>query len=311
MTIASAAGPQGAAPRRRLVVRPLGGLANRLRVLASAAITAAAGGRELRLHWSVDAHCGADWAELFDDPIPRDDEPLPAGARRYGRGPVNFAVPGPGDAADDPAPVVEVATYFQFKPRAMPMARFLAEKAAFYRALTPVESVRRALDGLAATALATRPVVGVHVRRADLVLAGTPPQEISPTARFVRRMGELVAADPATRFFVATDDVDEEARLRAAFPGRVVTHPKRSLARDRREALQDALVDWLALARTDLILRSAGSSFSREAAVAGGVPRETIRRPLWPYDRPRFWREALARRLAVIGRRLAPRRSSP
>jgi hypothetical protein len=297
-------------PPRRLVVQPLGGLANRLRVVASAAIAAAAGGRELRLRWTIDGACGADWSELFENPIARADGAPSAEARRYDRGPVNFAVPGPGDAADDPEPVVEIATFFQFKPRAMPMASFLAAKAAFYRSLTPVAPVRRALEELIAREFAGRPVVGVHIRRTDLVLAGTPPAVISPTARFLRRMRERVAAEPATRFFLATDDREEEERLAATFPGRVFTHPKRSLDRARVEALQDALVDWLALGRCDRILRSAGTSFSREAALAGGVPRETIRRPLWPYDRPRFWLEALRRRLAVVRRRLGARRAA-
>ncbi len=121
---------------------------------------------------------------------------------------------------------------------------------------------------------------------------------------FVARMRKALEARPDTIFFLSTDDPREEDLLTAAFPGKIVTSPKTGVRRDTVEGVQAALLDWLALARTNLILRSPGTSFSREAALASGVPRETIKRRFWPYDRPQYWREALRRRVAVIRRRM-------
>jgi hypothetical protein len=290
--------------RRVLIVHPLGGLGNRLRVVASAVVTAAAAGRDVVLDWPVDEACGAAWGDLFENRFPPLVGALPAGTRVFEKEPVNFPRPGPGDAARDPAPVVLVKTCFNFRPRAMAMERFLAAKATFYRSLLPVAPVARRLADLADAGLAGNRAVGVHIRRHDLILVGETPHTISPTARFVARMRRLVEDDPEVVFFVATDDGEEERSLRDEFPGRVLSHPKAEVRRDTVDCMRDALVDWLALARTRLILRSAGTSFSREAAVAGGVPRETIKRPLWPYDRPRYWAEAFRRRVAVVSRRL-------
>jgi len=287
---------------RLLIVEPLGGLANRLRVVASASLTAPAAGRRIELRWRRDRACGASWDELFAPRFTSCDGEHPAEAHIYDRELSNFARPGSGDVVEDPAAVVLVRTCFQFRPSTMSIDEFVAGKAAFYRGLIPVPVVQQRLDELAAR-LAGAPTVGVHVRRSDLVLAGTPPERISPTSRFIARMRELLAAEPKTRFFLATDDRQEEARIATAFPGRVLTQPERELARSDATAMQHALVDWLALARSGRILRSAGTSFSREAAIAGGVPRETIRRRLWPYDRPRFWIEAWHRRMSGWRRR--------
>lgn len=49
-------------------VRSLG-LANRLRVLASAALAASDSGRILVIDWKPDSGCGAEWLDLFEDPV--------------------------------------------------------------------------------------------------------------------------------------------------------------------------------------------------------------------------------------------------
>jgi len=287
---------------RLLIVEPEGGLANRLRVVASAVTTAAASGRELRLRWKVDGACGARWEELFENRIPAFVGGLPAGSSVYEKMPRSLAVADLGACAVDPAPVVLINTCFDFRPRAMSKSSALAARASFYRSLVPIDSVRRELDELLATNFDGRPIVGVHVRRSDLRLAGDSGQVVSPTALFIEKMRRLVAADAATAFFLSSDDPREEETLRQAFPDRVFLHPKTNRDRASVAALREALVDWLALARTRLILRSAGSSFSREAAIAGSVPYQGVKRRLWPYDRPRYWVEALQRRGAALRR---------
>lgn len=289
-------------PPKAIIVQPLQGLANRLRVLASAAITAKRAGRTLYLDWRADERCGAGWNDLFQNEIPGFPGPWSPSVRVYQKEPVNFSQPGPGDLVDDAEDIVVVRTYFSFKPRNMSMREHLREKAEFYRGLVPVAEVREPLDELQERHFQGRRVVGVHIRRSDLVVAGDPSRFVSPTSMFVERMRRLAEQWPDVMFFLSTDDSEDKDRLFAELPGRVFTYSKTEIRRDTVEGIRDALVDWLALSKTMLVIRSAGTSFSREAAVLGGVPIEAIKRPLWPYTRYRFWAEKLGRGMRVAGR---------
>ncbi len=115
-------------------------------------------------------------------------------------------------------------------------------------------------------ALFSEPMVGVHIRRTD----NRSSVGVSTTEHFVANMRDEVARQPLSRFFLSTDDPAEEAVLRRAFPGRILSRPKRTLDRNEPAAIQDALVDLYCLSHTGRVLGSFGSSFSRVAARLGG-----------------------------------------
>lgn len=49
-------------------------------------------------------------------------------------------------------------------------------------------------------------------------------------------------------FYLATDDMEEEKRLREAFPGRILSNENRCLRRDSVDGMHDALLDLYCLA---------------------------------------------------------------
>lgn len=85
-------------------------------------------------------------------------------------------------------------------------------------------------------------------------------------------MNEEIRAKSNTVFFVATDSREEEENLRRLFPGRIISHRKRSLDRNSPDGIKDAAVDLYCLARCGKIIGSQRSSFSEAAAQIGRCP---------------------------------------
>lgn len=104
--------------------------------------------------------------------------------------------------------------------------------------------------------------VGVHIRRTDNAIS----MGKSSTEAFIEEMNKELSTHPETVFYLATDDRQEEARLRSLFPGRIISNQNRSLSRDSVEGIQDALLDLYCLANTDKLIGSYWSSFTDIAA---------------------------------------------
>ncbi|HMZ80262.1 MAG TPA: hypothetical protein PLL06_11230 [Acidobacteriota bacterium] len=110
--------------------------------------------------------------------------------------------------------------------------------------------------------------VGLHIRRTDHVRAIAN----STTEKFIAAIQAEIDQHSSARFFLATDSPEEETTLRRLFPDRILTYQKRTLDRNSPEGIQDAVVDLYCLARTQKILGSIGSSFSRTASRLGDCP---------------------------------------
>lgn len=115
-------------------------------------------------------------------------------------------------------------------------------------------------------------MVGLHIRRTDNLRS----IEVSPTSLFVRRIGQLLAEDPSTRFFLATDSMAERDLLLSTFgPERFVIPdyvPGRKTVADIRRALAEMYL----LSRCDFVIGSFWSSFSKVAASLGGKTFELL-----------------------------------
>ncbi len=102
--------------------------------------------------------------------------------------------------------------------------------------------------------------IGVHIRRTDHQWSN----EHSPTAKYIRYMEDEIRADPAVRFFLATDSPEEDQAMRSRFGDRIIMNQK-TLSRGSVEGMRDALVDMYCLAATRRIYTSWFSSFSHIA----------------------------------------------
>ncbi|MBS6396762.1 MAG: hypothetical protein KH452_06380 [Clostridiales bacterium] len=136
-----------------------------------------------------------------------------------------------------------------------------------YHLFIPTDTLQKRIDEMTARFGAS--CVGVHIRRTD----NQPAIGKSSTEAFIRSMQKELAEDPDTMFYLATDDMEEEARLREAFPDRILSNQKRCLQRDSVEGMHDALLDLYCLASTRRIIGSYFSSFTDIAADMRGIPK--------------------------------------
>jgi hypothetical protein len=242
------------------------GLCNRLKAVVSGMrIREELARKNLVVHWPPDDDCGATFDHLFETPgdnpitlapaIPRSD--LPEAWRLWisaGEVPRGFAsnYEGPDGRSID-------LEYGRIPER---LQRIYARH---FAALSPVPAIRAQVDALAPELAGD--VVGVHVRRGDF--AGWDRSGHTDD-KFFAKMDAILAERPAARFVLATDSEATERTYLERYPGRVVRHPKGSRARNGAQAIRDAVVDLLLLARCPELVGSYASTFSEVAWWLGG-----------------------------------------
>ncbi len=114
--------------------------------------------------------------------------------------------------------------------------------------------------------------IGFHIRRTD----NQESIEGSPLQLFIDAADREITANTNTKIFVATDDEPTKAELRKRFGSRIITAANPA-SRSSVDGIRDGLVDMYTLARTAVIFGSAGSSFSPMAAKVGGARIEILR----------------------------------
>lgn len=258
-----------------IIVQPDGGLANRMRVLDSAFGLARETGWRVEIHWN-EAGMQCPYARLFGRPDCVESLRDLYRKTRWSRWRRNALAwrrrltgvrPVPQETAialwddldgwcrllaDGPVHIMSHDRFFPTQP--------------YYRDLTLTSEVEARVA--AVTSGWSRPMAGVHIRRTDNIFSVAE----SPTEKFHEALAAELRTEPETGFFLATDDDDEEAAITARFGDQVSIHRKSSRDRGDPEAIVEALVDFVCLARTRKIIGSYGSSFSREAAKFGGIP---------------------------------------
>jgi hypothetical protein len=246
------------------------GLCNRLRVIDGAATLAAQHNGKVQVIWFCDSDLNCRFSDLFEPlsgqvrfryyALPSPLERLFKRAlhaimkRTCGRYLLQFETERLAAAGHDFSELarhskVYLKTWSRFHPSAAPFSIF-----------RPVPRLQATIEQEAAT---LDDAVGVHIRRTDF----TSTINDIATSKFVAQMKCELDESPHTRFFLATDDTAEEKHLEALFPGRILTYRKRTRDRNRREGIEDAVVDLYCLARCRKIIASHKSSFS-ETAIA-------------------------------------------
>jgi hypothetical protein len=247
---------------------PVGGLCNRMRAMASALALATAIECDLWLLWRRDATLNCSFVELFEKPeriahiVPLNGLP----AIRISDVLTSLFC----DRRWDEQDVLQgLEDGFAFtavgqcrRPLVRTSARFF--EPAWFAAFRPVVALQETIDRYVASFDAT---IGVHLRRTDNSLA----RRSSPTGLFAAAMERELELNPATRFFLATDEPAEEALFQQRFGDRLIVHPKRSRRRDDPQAIRDAVVDLYCLAACRRIYGSYWSSFSETAQQLGSA----------------------------------------
>jgi len=267
---------------KSLIVYPEYGLANRLRVLASANILAEYTGRKLFVNWIPSKVCNVEWQYLFLNQL--ESCPIPLSGFQVGINlfddsviPMSLSLDIPRLSVSDEPHQIVVHTCRNFQPEEMTNEAYADAKSSFYKNLRPVEAVQKTIDDMQKRYFDGCDVIGVHIRRNDhLTFLQKDHRLVCPTSMFVEAMENILRVNPGTKFFLATDDKKEEMRIRRLFPDIVIVYAKESVSRNTKEGMQDALVDWMLLSKTSSILAPYMSSFSVEAGAVNRIKTRVI-----------------------------------
>lgn len=253
-----------------ILVEPLGGLCNRMRTLDAAFALAQQLQRELHVAWPLRSNLNCRFDALFELPSAithmnqfRDPKWLRSWRlRRYKKSFERFFDEAEmSELARQRFAFESIATYRSVAIRTFERFHPTRSRFAEFIPIAPIQKQIASCVGSGSE------MVGVHIRRTD----NKRSIESSPTAKFIACMRDELNANSDTRFFLATDSPAEEMQLHKEFPGRIVTHPKISLARNDPKAIVDAVIDLYCLARCRKLIGSFYSSFTDTAAELYGT----------------------------------------
>lgn len=258
-----------------IVVEPVGGLCNRMRAVASALALGATVEQEVWLLWRRDATLNCAFDALFEKPAGV-SRILPLDGRVVIRC-VDVLTSLVCDRRWDEQDVLLCLDEgFDFKRVAKSRRPLLRTSARFFEpprfeAFRPVADLQAIISRYVSS---FEGMIGIHLRRTDNLRARAD----SPTQLFVSAMEREIDLYPAARFFLATDDPEEETLLRQRFGDRLIVHPKRSFRRDDPLAIRDAVVDLYCLAACRRVYGSFWSSFSETAQELGNAELHVLSR---------------------------------
>ncbi|MDO5017256.1 MAG: hypothetical protein Q4E10_02700 [Porphyromonas sp.] len=139
-----------------------------------------------------------------------------------------------------------------------------------YEVLEPTVEVNNVL--LSSMASWKGRVIGVHINRR--INPQTTHNE-SPIELFIKRMQEMIEQDNDVEFFIATTSKDERERLAAIFRNRVYV-PQTATDPHTLKGVIQSLGELLALSHTERILTTPGSNYSQVASEVGDIPLEPL-----------------------------------
>lgn len=260
---------------------PSGGLANRMRAIASACSMTRLTGNDLQIVWFQDWALNAPFYSIFK-PQPHlplreatlADHLLYDRARRR-----NLWLPtlpqrllfGQRLHEDDIWDLM--VSKFDFAAWAKDQCCYMScymdyypyDSALLHQLFVPVQQVTDAVDRNREL-LASPHVIGIHIRRTDHVISIAK----SPTSLFVDKIKAETERHADTKVFLATDSNDVKAELKGIFGDRIVT-PDAEARRDGVDGIRGGLADMYTLAATNKIYGSQGSTFSKMASRLGGI----------------------------------------
>lgn len=278
-------------PIRELIINPIGGLANRMRSIASGLSLASDMQIRARVAWPVNRDLNIcyenlfcreflpcpladiNWAvDLFCYDIPRKRNLyLPKAFGIIDSGSRLSDADGLPQFIDDTEglrqKVAQVNNRLQIRSG---LEYYPFDVCAYRRIFTPVESVQR----LAASLSDVPPseMTGLHVRRTDNVESIVR----SPLRLFEEVVERQIAIDSSAIFYIASDSDEVKRLLVTRFGSKHFRYSTMKVSRTTAEGMQMALAEMLVLSQCKKIYGSYWSSYSEAAAMLGNVPFEQL-----------------------------------
>ncbi len=252
-----------------LIIQPIGGLCNRMRAINSALVLAKKQGKKLKVIWNVNAELGCPFEELFES---TDAFSVMNIYSKWNLRKLFFQFTRKRIGNDEIRANRNPNGLTEEFQQTLNQPLYIATEEHFfechdYSSFVPTEEIQNRIQALTSSYGSHN--VGVHIRRTD----NKPAIGKSSTQSFIQSMEREISLYPDTKFYLATDDLSEEANLRRLFPGRIISNETRDLSRDSVTGIKDALLDLMCLAHTDKIIGSYFSSFTDIAADWNQIPK--------------------------------------
>lgn len=268
---------------------PVGGLANRMRAVASAVTLAKKTDSELSIVWFQDWALNAPFCQLFK-PVDREI------ARLRDASQLDYALLDRPRSKNFHFPLLfQKLTFksclyersitplcnqrFDFERwakegRCVYMASYTAfqtyDNAWISRLFIPVEEIVEEVENRCRNFSDT--MIGVHIRRTDNLASIRQ----SPIELFYHKLDKEIEANDKTGIYVATDSEEVKQAMKERYGDRILSSEKQA-DRGSLEGIRDGIADMYTLARTQKIYGSFQSSFSDMAAQIGGAPLEILK----------------------------------
>ncbi len=268
-----------------LIVRPIGGLCNRLRTIESTYKLALATGVELKVIWDIDSHSlHATFNSLFqpidgivviNNHIDSKIKRIFFEMKRYFFTKIYFFVSEKflSNTIEEQWDREKMKYFFEDKAKKQDM--FIESCWDFYpiertyKLFKPVTSIQKEIDAFSHNINAK--TIGIHIRRTDHLTAINE----SPLELFISKINTILNDDIEASFFLATDDKHVEETLYRIFKDKVISFSKNK-SRISDAGVKEAVIDLFLLSKTSKIIGSFWSSFSMGAAELGGIELEVI-----------------------------------
>lgn len=259
-----------------IIIQPSGGLCNRIRAISSAYILSQKKNCKLIVLWKLCDELNCPFEELFLPPaeitiinFKNKFHPkklfyfLRAKQRFHNADIENNKTDGVlhEDFFEQLASSVYISTCEHFYP------------AEDYHLFVPTKELQKRIKNITDTF--GPHCVGVHIRRTDhsWAIANSKSDEFSVAIR------EELKEFPDAKFYIATDDIKEEERLREEFGSVILSNTTKTLARNSVEGMHGALIDLFCLSNTTKIFGSYYSSFTDIAADMQKIEKIVIGKP--------------------------------
>lgn len=269
-----------------LILQPMGGLANRMRVISVCYQIAIRAKSDFKVVWVVNSELGAAFSDLFNEPnfeitnVYGNYSQAYKSKKWYRRLLQNvwafykgYEVLTRQDVeliSADKSEVALAALHDSWEQQLCNGKKLfistgdwlgiVEELSMFTPTNTIMSHVNQIADGFSAS------TYGIHIRRTDNIWA----IENTPLSLFENKIDAVLQVEPEAMFYLATDDRATIDYLMLRFPNRLIVRDK-NFSRSSVLGMQDAVADMWLLARTKCIFGSFYSSFSEMAGFIGGV----------------------------------------
>ena len=131
---------------------------------------------------------------------------------------------------------------------------------------------KKMTDRIMPEVITDKNIIGIHIRRTDNLKS----IKYSPTNLFIDKMKEELSNNSDAKFYLATDDPNEEKELKDRFKTHILIYTKTSLNRNDPNAIYDAVIDLYHLSQCKKLYASYWSSFSDIAALWGNINKYVL-----------------------------------